>query len=437
MTPDIPNLRHLLHMERLIALFRGAAVLVTGGVLLNAYERLDVVAIGWPWLAAAWVGALLYAIGILVAEPYRRLPIIPWEVASGLLDWGLITVAIFVTGMERSELYVLYFLSVLSIALRFGLREVVIAGLGTVVAYFALVMVMSANWTAAFPVAGAHMGYILLFAVGSGVLAREVKRQLRARLRGEARRRAVEEMTATVSHDLRNPLAAITGLVEIMLDAAPDTLSLDQRALLHRINANAQQMNNLVSNLVDAALFERGQQTFRPAPTDLNLVVRRVVEAQAHQAEVKQIGLVLDLTSGLPLANLDGGMIERLIANLLHNAVKFTPENGAIRVSTQQRGARIDVEVWNSGTRIPQALRATLFDKFVRHDDSRGVGLGLYICQSIVALHGGTITVHNAAGGGVAFVAGFPALVADARSHAATPVPAWQPGRRADALGQV
>jgi len=436
-TSDItgPRLRHLLRMEKLIAQFRCAAVLLTGAVLLNASHRLDGLAMRGPLIAAMWGTALIYAGAVLVAEPYRRLPVIAWEVVSGFIDWGLITLAIVVTGMENSDLYVLYFLSVLSIALRFALREVIVAGAGTVAVYFALVMATTSNWTTAFQVAGTHMGYILLFAVGSGVLAREAKRQLRARLKGEARRRAVEEVTATVSHDLRNPLAAITGLVEILLDAAPENLSVDQRVLLHRIDANAQQMNNLVSNLVDAALFERGQQRFRPVPLDLNVVVRHVVEAQAHQAEVKQIGLVLDLCSGLPPANLDSGMIERLVANLLHNAVKFTPENGAVRISTRRRGAHLYVEVWNSGAHIPPALRITIFEKFVRHDDSRGVGLGLFICKSIVALHGGTISVRNVSGGGVAFVAGFPVLMPDVRSRTPTAAATWQPGRHIGAFG--
>jgi signal transduction histidine kinase len=431
-----PYLRHLLRMEKLIAQFRFAAVLLTGAVLLNAYEQLGAVATRGPAMVAAWGGAVLYAVAVLLAEPYRRVPFVAWQVVSGLIDWGLITMAIVATGMEHSDLYVLYFLSVMSIALRFGLPAVIGVGVGTVAVYFGLTMATATDWTDAAQAAGTRMGYVLLFAVVSGVLAREAKRQMHARVKGEAQRRAVEEMTATVSHDLRNPLAAITGLVEILLDAAPETLSFDQRALLHRISANAQQMSNLVNNLVDAELIERGQQAVRPAPIDLNALVRHVVEAQAHQAEVKQIGLVLDLSPSLPPANLDSGMVERLIANVLHNAVKFTPENGAIRVSTRRREARVEIEVWNSGAHVPPALRTMMFEKFVREADSRGVGLGLYICKSIVALHGGAIAVHNVPGGGVAIIAEFP-MAPDALWRTPTPTPAWQPQHRAGAMGSV
>src|SRR5439155_3691560 len=101
-------------------------------------------------------------------------------------------------------------------------------------------------------------------------------------------------------------LAAVMGLVEMLLDSTADVLTLDQRALLHRIDANARHMTDLVTNLLDAESLERGHQAFQPAPLDLNALVRRVVEAQAHQAEEKHIGLVLDLNPQLPAAVLDG-----------------------------------------------------------------------------------------------------------------------------------
>lgn len=398
------HLQHILVTERVVARLRLAVVLVVAAQFLPAGPEL----FGGGAIVAIWIGALAYALAVVVTEPYQRAPLMAWEVASGLIDWGFITLGIVATGGQASELYLLYFLSVLSIAMRFALREVVLAGAGTALGYFVIVLWTGHSAAAAWEDAAVRMGYLLIFSVGSGVLAREARRQFRARVREEARRLAVQEVTATVSHDLKTPLAAVAGLVEILLDSAADALSLDQRALLHRINANTHQMNDLVSNLLDAELIERGHQSFRPAPNDLNALVRRVVEAQAHQAEEKQIGLVLDLSPRLPLTVVDGGMIERLVANLLSNAVKFTPDSGAIRVSTRQRRGRMAIEVWNSGSDIPAALQSTLFEKFVRQENSPGVGLGLYICKSIVDMHRGTIAVQRATDGGVMFVAELP-----------------------------
>jgi signal transduction histidine kinase len=410
-------------MERVIAQLRVAIVLLAGTVLLHP-SLVHVAA-----LRALWGTALAYAVATVLAAPYRRLPLLGWDVGSRGLDWSFITLWILATGGLRSDFHVLYFLSILSTAMRFGLREVMLAAAGTVIGYFGVAFVAGPATPLEWQEAGVRMGFVVLFALGSGVLAREAHRHFRARLQEQAQRVAIQDVTATVAHDLSNPLAAVSGLVEIVLESAAATLSFDQRALLHRIDANTQQMRNLISNLLDAELIDRGQQSFRPLPLDLNTLVRRVVEAQVHQAEVKGIGLVLDLGPRLPLALLDERMLERLIANLLSNAVKFTPEQGAIRVSTRRHGSRVAIEVWDSGPPVPATLKSMLFDKFVRQKDSPGTGLGLYICKSIVAAHHGEISVRES-GSGVAFIAELPiALVGQPQRHA--------PGLSAGTMGAL
>lgn len=411
--------RQILRMRSVIAWFRVAVVLLAGSTFLKD-----------PWyLLSDWrmtgiaVAALVYALAVVAAEPYRRVPITWWDVASGLIDWGLITAWVLATGGIRSQFYLLYFLSVLSIAMRHGLREVIFAGAGTALAYLAMALFGPHTASVVFEDVALRMGCLLLFAFGSGILAREATHQFHARLKEEAQRLAAQEVTATVSHDLKNPLSAIAGLVEALLESAPETLSLEQRSLLHRIDANAQQMTNLIANFLDAELIERGHQRFQPAPVDVNALVRRVVEAQAHRAETKRIGLVLDLSQHLPPPQLDGRLIERMIANLVDNAVKFTPDDGAVRVSTGHHGARIRIEVWDSGPDVPASLRSVLFEKFVRQEDSPGIGLGLYICRSIVDMHRGKIFVRKLANG-VSFVVELPV--------AAALKPAVEPRQQAD-----
>ncbi len=424
-------------MERVVARLRLAVILLAGAAYFDTPPEL----ITPKQMLAFWGVAVLYAGSVVLFEPYRRLSVAAWNVASGFFDWGLITLGIVVTGVLSSDLHLLYFISVLSIAMRFGLREVIIVGLGTAAGYVAIAVATGPSWSMALHAAGMRMGFLILFAVGSGVLARAAHRYRRAHIREEARRIAVQEVTAIVSHDLKNPLAAITGLVDLLLDSAQEHLSLDDRALLHRINANTQQMNHLVSNLLDVELMERGEQCFRPAAVDVNALVRGVVEAQAHQAEVKHVGLVLDLGGRIASALWDGRMVERLVANLVSNALKFTPKNGAVRVSTRQQGARIAIEVWDSGPDVPAALESTLFDKFVRQNDSPGIGLGLYICKTVADLHRGTIAVQRT-GGGVAFVAELPVA---AQTPSANPAPemarsrapevaVWQTSSGADIL---
>ena len=206
---------------------------------------------------------------------------------------------------------------------------------------------------------------------------------------------------------LVNPLSAILGLVEMLTDAPAERLSAEQLELLQRVNANVQQMSGIVHHLLDVELIERGQQPFRLRPVDINVLIHRIVEAQQHQAEVKQVGLVLDLSARLPLVAADERMVERLLANLVGNALKFTPAHGAMRVSTHRQDSRLVIEVWNSGPRIPAALETAMFEKSVRKPSSTGCGLGLYICRSIVEMHRGRLSAHNTSDG-VAFVVELP-----------------------------
>jgi len=429
---------HMLRMEGVIARLRLAAVLLAGLEILRSPAPMS----EHGAMVALWSAALIYAAGALLFEPFRHASLVAWNVVSACIDWGLITVGILITGGALSPLYVLYFLSVLSIAMRFGLREVLFASFGTAVGYLTVVVFTANAWGQSLEEAMVHIGYLVLFGVGTGASARELTRQFHARIKDEAQRLAVQEMTATVSHDLKNPLAAVSGLVDILLDSAPENLSFDQRALLHRIDANTRQMVNLVGNLLDAELIESGQQTFRPAPADLNALVRRVVEAQAHQAEAKEIGLVLDLDPRLPAVPVDDHMMERLVANLLSNAVKFSPACGAVRVSTRHNGNSATIEVWDSGPDVPPALQSTLFQKFVRQSDSSGIGLGLYICKSIVDTHLGTISVQKPPSGGVSFVVELPLTlparargkVLDGGTRWSARKPAWRPQRRASAF---
>ncbi len=395
--------RHILRMETTIAYLRVAVVLLASAAFVETPQRL----FGDHLMTGTALAALAYALATVALQPYQWLPLYWWEVFSGFVDWGLITAWIAITGGLHSPFYLLYFLSILSVAMRYGLKEVLMAGVGTVIGYVALVLPTAYASPMALEQLALRMGHLLLFAFGGAILARETTRHFRLQLKEEARRLAMQEVTATVSHDLKNPLNAIAGLVEILLESAPDTLSLEQRSLLHRIDANAQQMGNLVANLLDAELIERGRQSFQPVHVDVNALVRHVVEAQVHQAEMKHIGLVLDLAQPLPVMCLDGRLIERLVANLLNNALKFTPEDGAVRVSTRQRGPRLVIEVWDSGPGVPPALHPVLFEKFARHNDSVGAGLGLYICKSIVDLHRGNIAVHESEDG-VSFVVEIP-----------------------------
>jgi len=396
--------RHVSRMQKGVAQLRVAAVVLAGGVLWFAGPAgLS----GRPGLILGLGIGFLYAVSIMCLEPFLCPPSRWWNGLSCLVDWGLITTLILATGGFGSEFYLLYFFLIVSVAMRYGRRTVLVSGAGTVMGYLAIVLMSAKGAGSGWDEASFRSGYIMLFSLGAAILAHEAVRHLQARVTAEARCRAVEEVTATVSHDLASPFAAIAGLVDLLLGSGAEPLTPEQQLLLRRVSLNAEQGGNLVANLRDVELIEQGRQPFRPALADVNAIVRRVTEAQACQAEAKGIRLEVELDKGLPPALVDDRLIQRLVINLLNNGLKFTPQDGVVRVTSRTHHSWLIIEVWDNGPDVPPALWSSLFEKFARDQSSPGVGLGLYISKLIVDLHHGRI-FRRKMGEGVVFVVELP-----------------------------
>lgn len=355
-----------------------------------------------------WFGALTYSAGILLAEPHRRLPIHVWQVGLSLIDWGLISAGIFATGGAQSDLYVLYFLLILSVALRTGPGSAAVVGLGTAAAYLTATGINAGGMSGSFSTVALRAAYIGCVAVGSAFVAAEILRQKRARSTAEAGRTAVQDITAAVSHDLLNPLSAIFGLVENLQDDPNEPLTKSQQQSLARVTSNARRMTGLVRNLLDSEALERGTPSLVRRAVDVNALIERCADANACDAAAKEISVNLELDRDLPRAMIDELLIERLLNNLLHNALKFTPASGEIRLITRRGTKSFQIEVWNSSKPISENLLPVLFEKHTRCPGSSGVGLGLYICRLAARLHDGEIAVHHPRSGGVAFIVDLP-----------------------------
>jgi signal transduction histidine kinase len=355
-----------------------------------------------------WFGAVSYSVGILLAQPHRHLPVQIWQVSLSLVDWILISAGIYATGGAHSDLYVLYFVLVLSVALRTGPFSAAVVGLFTAAAYLTATSINSGGMSGMFPALALRAAYIGCIAVGSSLIAAEILRQKHARSTAEAGRTAVQDITAAVSHDLLNPLSAIFGLVENLQDDPKEPLTKSQQESLARITSNARRMTALVRNLLDSEALERGTPTLVLRSIDVNGLIERCVDANACDAAARKITVDTDLDADLPRTMVDELLIERLLNNLLHNALKFTPGGGNIRLSTRRGAKSFQIEVWNSAPPIAEELRPVLFEKHTRCAGSSGVGLGLYICKLAARLHDGNIAVSHPRSGGVAFVVELP-----------------------------
>jgi two-component system sensor histidine kinase KdpD len=210
-------------------------------------------------------------------------------------------------------------------------------------------------------------------------------------------------LLSSLSHDLRTPLAAITGAATSLLEA-PGAAEPQRRELLATIRDEAQRMNRLIGNLLDMIRVETGalqvQKEWQPLEEPIGVALIRLEERlRDHPVKVS-------LPSDLPLVPVDAVLIEQVFVNLLENAAKYTPPGTPIEIEADVQDGAVRVSVADRGPGLPQGEEARVFDKFYRGPagpHTTGIGLGLTICRGIIMAHGGRIWGENRPGGGAAF----------------------------------
>jgi PAS domain S-box-containing protein len=227
-------------------------------------------------------------------------------------------------------------------------------------------------------------------------------------------------LVATVSHELRAPLTVITGYTDTLLNAGPWDAE-TERDFLEIIAQSAAKLAGLVDNLLDAAKAEAGVLRVEREPVRLERLVERTVEQRRGLTPNHR--LLLEVAADLPLVDADPVRIEQVLANLLDNAIKYSPNGGPIRVYLGRDRGNVVISVSDSGIGLTPDQAEHVFDRFYRADGAltrttRGVGLGLFICKSLVEAHGGRIWVQSRPDGGSTFSYTLPALVEGAAEAA-------------------
>jgi PAS domain S-box-containing protein len=217
------------------------------------------------------------------------------------------------------------------------------------------------------------------------------------------------DFLAMMSHDIRNPLGAIFGYTEMMLDTA-HWLSAEQREVLLRINSNTRTVLTLVGNFLEASKIEAGRLLIDRRPVDVNAIVRRTADQYAAHARLVDIDLTIAPTPELPEIAADGLQVERITANLLTNAIKFTPRGGRVTITTERLPSSVAIVVADTGIGIPPHEFSRIFQRYARAGDRNreGTGLGLYIVGTLVEAHGGFVTIDSTPGSGTTFTVYLP-----------------------------
>lgn len=230
---------------------------------------------------------------------------------------------------------------------------------------------------------------------------------------------ARDEVLGVVSHDLRNPLSAISMCARVLFESPPDT-SDERRDMAAAILASTQMMQRLIQDLLDVSTIESGHLQIHPRPERLPPIVESALAMVRERAEERGILLERELPLDLPLVRVDAMRVEQVLANLLANAVKFTNGGGRVLVGAFFEAGQVVVRVTDTGVGIPGDDLPHIFDRYWharRHSRTVGTGLGLAIALGLVEAHGGTIAVQSVVARGTTFTftlpAAQPAPVAD------------------------
>ncbi len=223
--------------------------------------------------------------------------------------------------------------------------------------------------------------------------------------------RIKSDFIATASHELRTPLTSVQMSVHLLLEGTGGALTDKQHGVLEACREDCDRLEKLMRDLLDLSKIEAGESTPHLSPINARDVILIAADAFRTQVESKGITLTVDASPGLPCVLADRAQIERVVSNLVSNALRHTEAGGTIHISAVRRDGQVAVSVTDTGHGIPPEHLPSIFDKFIRVPGapSGGAGLGLAISKSIVEAHGGQIVVQSRVGHGTTFTFTLPA----------------------------
>jgi len=227
-------------------------------------------------------------------------------------------------------------------------------------------------------------------------MAKQIQAQMVDLKETDALRR---ELVANVSHDLRTPLASLKGYLEILLSKDEGLSAEDRRKYLRIASKNSERLNKLVAELFELAKLDAGELNLQKETFSLAELAHDVVQKFDLRSKNQGIKLDVDIDADVPYVEADIGLIERVLDNLIDNALKNTPESGRITLGLNSDGLCVKVHIADTGRGIPEDELPHIFQRFYKKPDSEnsqsGAGLGLAIAQRIVELHGSQLSVKS------------------------------------------
>lgn len=221
--------------------------------------------------------------------------------------------------------------------------------------------------------------------------------------------RVRSEFVLRASHELRTPVTGMHmafGLLQERLHFPPESRETD---LLQTVNEEMQRLMQLINDLLNFSRYQNGLQKLTLAPCDVNDLLNEARERFAESAKEQEVTVLLEMQEPLPRLQADKTQLERVLDNLLDNAIRHTPPSGLIRLQARRHGERLIISVEDNGEGIAYGQQARIFEPFVQVGRKKGgAGLGLALCKEIVQLHGGRMGVYSRPGQGTQFYMALP-----------------------------
>ncbi|HAH06431.1 MAG TPA: hypothetical protein DCM05_07880 [Elusimicrobia bacterium] len=249
---------------------------------------------------------------------------------------------------------------------------------------------------------------LLCAALAGGALTLWLSREVGALLCEMRRLEEVRrDFVANVSHELRTPLASVKAYAETLREGALDDAA-NRLEFVGEIERSADRMTRLVDDLLVLSEIESGKRAPALETVSLMRVASEVAASLKPLAERKRIGLRLDPFQGVPDVRADRGQLKQVLTNLVDNAIKYTGEDGTVRIQAAVSEGRVSLSVTDTGPGIAAEHLPRIFERFYRVDKARsrelgGTGLGLAIVKHLVEAHGGSVCVESEPGKGSAF----------------------------------
>ncbi len=372
----------------------------------------------------------------------RRWLVIELSALNIAADVAVMTGAIYFTGGVLSPLVAIYFVEVAVMALLTNVGLTITTVVGCFVCYAAMVGLVAAGVlpeTAAFAtsidevtpgLALVMVVFVAIVTLAPGVYVALIVEQLRRNEAALAKRaselveasRAKSEFTANITHELRTPLHGIMGMGELLQEGVYGAVTQEQREKLEVIRESATGLLELIDSLLVLARAEAMRLEVSAAPVDVGDVMSAVLATGRMLVGTRSLALALDVEGALPSVRTDRQKLVSILVNVLANAIKFTPDEGSVRLEARAAKGGVEIVVRDTGRGIPADALTRIFEPYVQVDGSPvrehgGAGIGLSVVRTLAELLGIAIAVESEVGSGSTFTLWVPPDVpSDARA---------------------